>query len=466
MFFAHLDQVAEGDSTPGRRLLRRDGFHAFFQFDPKLPLELADERVARADGAGLELRDDADPLVDLRAEIRLLPSPCLASLADPLRKVVREFEFAGLRIHVPRGHASLAHLQALRDDGRHRALPQCRRRDLVPEPRTVRANRQNGRVDGHIFQARHVRTTQFADHESSPQRLNKKCLVYSLRHPAHPPDDSMDDDQIREFSEKMSERIASLEDKNAKLLETARRVEDPLLKPDLYRKVGIEPPKGVLLVGPPGTGKTLLAKAVANRTQATFIRFVGSELVQKYIGEGARLVRELFQLAREKSPSIVFIDELDSVGAKRLEIATSGDREVQRTLMQLLAELDGFNPLGEVKIIGATNRPDILDEALLRPGRFDRIIEIPIPNQEARMTIFKIHTRKMSVAPDVDYGVLAARCEGTTGADIHAMCTEAGMFAIREEREVVTMADFERAVDKVLGDNPVRSGDSSGAMYA
>ncbi len=238
------------------------------------------------------------------------------------------------------------------------------------------------------------------------------------------------------------------------------------MKPDLYRKVGIEPPKGVLLVGPPGTGKTLLAKAVANRTQATFIRFVGSELVQKYIGEGARLVRELFQLAREKSPSIVFIDELDSVGAKRLEIATSGDREVQRTLMQLLAELDGFNPLGEVKIIGATNRPDILDEALLRPGRFDRIIEIPMPGHEARMTIFKIHTRKMSVTPDVDYGVLAGRCDGTTGADIHAMCTEAGMFAIREDREVVTMADFERAVDKVLGESPIRSTDASGAMYA
>src|SRR2546428_306420 len=304
----------------------------------------------------------------------------------------------------------------------------------------------------------------------------------------------MDDDQIREFHEKLSERIAVLEERNDKLLESSKRVEGekrfvetellrlqkeikrlkteldrlkaPLLKPELYRRVGIEPPKGVLLVGPPGTGKTLLAKAVANRTNARFIRFVGSELVQKYIGEGARLVRELFQMAREKSPSIVFIDELDSIGAKRLEVATSGDREVQRTLMQLLAELDGFNPLGEVKIIGATDRPDILDEALLRPGRFDRIIEIPLPGHEARMTIFKIHTRKMSVTPDVDYGVRAARCEGTTGADIHAMCTEAGMFAIREDREVVTMADFERAVDKVLGDNPVRSGDTPGAMYA
>ena len=259
------------------------------------------------------------------------------------------------------------------------------------------------------------------------------------------------------------EDIGGLRDQ---IREIKEAVEDPLLKPELYRKVGIEPPKGVLLVGPPGTGKTLLAKAVANRTQATFIRFVGSELVQKYIGEGARLVRELFQLAREKAPSIVFIDELDSVGAKRLEVATSGDREVQRTLMQLLAELDGFNPLGEVKIIGATNRPDILDEALLRPGRFDRIIEIPMPGVESRMTIFKIHTRKMNVAADVEFAGLASKSDGATGADIHAICTEAGMFAIREDREVVSMADFERAVDKVLGDNPIRSADSSGAMYA
>src|SRR3990172_3299615 len=156
------------------------------------------------------------------------------------------------------------------------------------------------------------------------------------------------------------------------VVEIREAVEDPLLKPDLYKQVGIEPPKAVLLVGPPGTGKTMLAKAVANRTHATFVRLVGSELVQKYIGEGARLVRELFQLAREKAPTIVFLDEIDSIGAKRLEVATSGDREVQRTLMQLLSELDGFNSLGDIKIIGATNRPDILDHALLRPGRFDQ----------------------------------------------------------------------------------------------
>jgi len=250
------------------------------------------------------------------------------------------------------------------------------------------------------------------------------------------------------------------------ILELKESVEDPLLKPDLYRKVGIEPPKGVLLVGPPGTGKTLLAKAVANRTKATFIRFVGSELVQKYIGEGARLVRELFELARKKSPSIVFIDELDSVGAKRLEVATSGDREVQRTLMQLLAELDGFNPLGDVKIIGATNRPDILDDALLRPGRFDRIIEIPIPSYEGRLSIFKIHTHKMSIATEVDFDALAQRTDGATGADLKAMCTEAGMFAIREDRDTVTMTDFELAVDKVLGESRVRHETASGAMYA
>ncbi|TLZ70858.1 MAG: proteasome-activating nucleotidase [Methanobacteriota archaeon] len=247
--------------------------------------------------------------------------------------------------------------------------------------------------------------------------------------------------------------------------EIKEAVEDPLLKPELYRKVGIEPPKGVLLVGPPGTGKTLLAKAVANRTNARFIRFVGSELVQKYIGEGARLVRELFQMAREKSPSIVFIDELDSIGAKRLEVATSGDREVQRTLMQLLAELDGFNPLGDVKIIGATNRPDILDEALLRPGRFDRIIEIPLPEFEARREIFKIHVQRMSLEPDIDLDALASRVDGATGADIKAISTEAGMFAIREDRTVVTTADFDHAVDKVLGSTLNRDRDV-GTMYA
>ena len=251
------------------------------------------------------------------------------------------------------------------------------------------------------------------------------------------------------------------------LLEVREAVEDPLLRPELYRKVGIEPPKGVLLVGPPGTGKTLVAKAVAHNTNATFIRLVGSELVQKYIGEGARLVRELFELARLKAPSIVFVDELDSVGAKRLDVATSGDREVQRTLMQLLAELDGFNPLGNVKIIGASNRPDILDEALLRPGRFDRIVRVPPPNPEARIDIFKIHTKAMNVENGLDYDDLAIRTDGATGADIHAVCMEAGMFAIRENRDYVTLTDFEKAISKVMGEEePKQETGEAGPMFA
>ena len=234
------------------------------------------------------------------------------------------------------------------------------------------------------------------------------------------------------------------------MLELREAVEDPLNRPELYKKVGIEPPKGVLLVGPPGTGKTLMAKAVANATKATFIRLVGSELVQKYIGEGARLVRELFELAKEKAPSIVFIDELDSVGAKRADVATSGDREVQRTLMQLLSELDGFTPTGDVKIIGATNRPDILDDALLRPGRFDRIIEVGLPDVEGRQQIFKIHLAHMNVSKKVDPKKLAEATEGVSGAEIKSICTEAGMLAIRADRDIVMPEDFDAAREKVL----------------
>ncbi|MCL2334193.1 MAG: AAA family ATPase, partial [Candidatus Methanoplasma sp.] len=243
------------------------------------------------------------------------------------------------------------------------------------------------------------------------------------------------------------------------MLELREAVEDPLLRPELYAKVGIEPPKGVLLVGPPGTGKTLMAKAVANATNATFIRFVGSELVQKYIGEGARLVRELFELAREKAPSIIFIDELDSVGAKRMDVATSGDREVQRTLMQLLAELDGFTPTSDVKIIGATNRPDILDDALLRPGRFDRIIEIGLPDVEGRTQIFKIHMSHMSIDKAINPRKLAEVTDTASGAEIKSICTEAGMLAIRDGRDTVTERDFFQAKEKVMeaGRNKIKS---------
>ena len=223
----------------------------------------------------------------------------------------------------------------------------------------------------------------------------------------------------------------------------------PLIKPEVFERIGIEPPKGVLLYGPPGTGKTLLAKAVANQTKATFIRIVGSELVQKYIGEGARLVRDLFKMAKEKAPSIVFIDELDSIGAKRLDTATSGDREVQRTLMQLLSEMDGFNPRGNVRIIAATNRPDILDAALLRPGRFDRFISIPMPDSVARAMILKIHCRRMKLSEDVDIEKLASLTEGSNGSDIKAIAMEAGMFAVREERYSIGMDDFLSAIKKL-----------------
>ncbi|MDN5320731.1 MAG: proteasome regulatory subunit [Thermococcaceae archaeon] len=234
------------------------------------------------------------------------------------------------------------------------------------------------------------------------------------------------------------------------LMELREAIELPLKHPDLFEKIGIEPPKGVLLYGPPGCGKTLMAKAVAREVNATFIRVVGSELVRKYIGEGARLVSELFELAREKAPSIVFIDEIDAIGAKRLDETTGGEREVNRTLMQLLAELDGFDPRGDVKVIAATNRPDILDPALLRPGRFDRLIEVPLPDFTGRLEILKVHTRKMNLK-GVDLKAIAEMTEGASGADLKAIVTEAGMFAIRARREYVTHEDFIKAVEKVLG---------------
>ena len=243
------------------------------------------------------------------------------------------------------------------------------------------------------------------------------------------------------------EDVGGLEEQLQEVRET---VELPLLKPELFKKGGIEPPKGVLLYGAPGTGKTLVAKAVAHETNATFIRIIGSELVQKFIGEGARLVREIFNLAKDKAPTILFIDELDAIGSQRLKIATSGDREVQRTLMQLLSELDGFEQRGDVKIIGATNRVDILDPALLRPGRFDRMIDFPIPDEKSRTAIFKIHMRTLNTEEKINVRKLVEATEGATGADIKAICTEAGMFAIRKEAEIIIEDDFIQAVNKVM----------------
>ena len=232
-------------------------------------------------------------------------------------------------------------------------------------------------------------------------------------------------------------------------IQTVREaIELPLTSPELFKKVGITPPKGILLVGPPGCGKTLLAKAVANHTDATFIRMVGSELAQKYIGEGGRMVRELFSLAKDKSPAIIFLDEIDAIGAKRLDGSTSGDREVQRTLMQLLAELDGFDALEDVKIIAATNRPDILDDALLRPGRFDRIVTIPRPDEKGRKAILKLHTSIMSTKR-INIQRIVDKTEGYSGAELKATCVEAGMIAIRDGRSSVTNDDLMLAVTKL-----------------
>ncbi|CAN8288074.1 unnamed protein product [Cochlearia groenlandica] len=253
-------------------------------------------------------------------------------------------------------------------------------------------------------------------------------------------------------------------------------VELPMLHPEKFVKLGIDPPKGVLCYGPPGTGKTLLARAVANRTDACFIRVIGSELVQKYVGEGARMVRELFQMARSKKACIVFFDEVDAIGGARFDDGVGGDNEVQRTMLEIVNQLDGFDARGNIKVLMATNRsvtqshylalrklnfdfyvltklysrPDTLDPALLRPGRLDRKVEFGLPDLESRTQIFKIHTRTMNCERDIRFELLARLCPNSTGADIRSVCTEAGMYAIRARRKTVTEKDFLDAVNKVI----------------
>lgn len=228
-------------------------------------------------------------------------------------------------------------------------------------------------------------------------------------------------------------------------------IELPIKHPELFEALGIAQPKGVLLYGPPGTGKTLLARAVAHHTDCKFIRVSGSELVQKYIGEGSRMVRELFVMAREHAPSIIFMDEIDSIGSARSEGGSGGgDSEVQRTMLELLNQLDGFEPTQNIKVIMATNRIDILDPALLRPGRIDRKIEFPAPNTEARLDILKIHSRKMNLVRGINMRAIAEKLHSASGAEVKAVCTEAGMFALRERRVHVTQDDLEMSVAKVM----------------
>jgi len=258
------------------------------------------------------------------------------------------------------------------------------------------------------------------------------------------------------------DQVGGLEGQIQEIRET---VELPLTNPKIFADIGIEPPRGVLLYGLPGTGKTMLAKAVAHESQATFIHMSGSELVHKFIGEGAQLVRDIFQMAREKAPSIIFIDEIDAVGSIRTHDGTTGSAEVNRTMMQLLAEMDGFRTRGDIKIIAATNRIDILDPALLRPGRFDRIIEIPMPSFEGRLKILQIHAAKMKRDTDVDLEEIAKVTAEASGADLKAIVVEAGMNALRRNASIVNRSDFDVAVNKVLGDE-VEGSEESLRMFS
>lgn len=265
--------------------------------------------------------------------------------------------------------------------------------------------------------------------------------------------------------ERPTETYADIGGLDEVLMEVREAVEFPLTRPEAYARLGIVPPKGVLLHGPPGTGKTLIAKAVANATGATFLRLVGSELVQKFIGEGSRRVREMFQLAREKAPCVLFIDEIDAVGGKRTEDGTSSNREVERTLMQLLAELDGFTPRGDVRILAATNRSDILDPALLRPGRFDRIIEVPLPTEDALEQIFDLHTKTLTMGA-VDKQEILQRLGAASGADVKAICTEAGMHAVRKDRDSIEQEDFVAAITRLHRGTLMSHSQSSSDLYA
>jgi len=247
-----------------------------------------------------------------------------------------------------------------------------------------------------------------------------------------------------------TESYADIGGLDAQIQEIKESVELPLTHPELYEEMGIRPPKGVILYGPPGTGKTLLAKAVANQTSATFLRIVGSELIQKYLGDGPKLVRELFRVAEENAPSIVFIDEIDAIGTKRYESTSGGEREIQRTMLELLNQLDGFDSRGDVKVVMATNRIETLDPALIRPGRIDRKIEFPLPDIHTKRHIFSIHTGRMTLADDVDVEELVMAKDDLSGADIKAICTEAGLLALRERRMKVKSEDFKKAKEKVM----------------
>lgn len=259
------------------------------------------------------------------------------------------------------------------------------------------------------------------------------------------------DSTVRIIEEKPDVTYQDIGGMDVQKQEIREAVELPLVEHEMYRQVGIEPPRGVLLYGPPGTGKTMLVKAVANHTNASFIKVNGSEFVQKYLGEGPRMVRDVFRLAREKAPAIIFIDEVDSIASKRFDAATSADREVQRVLLELLNQMDGFDQTSNVKVIMATNRPDTIDPALMRPGRLDRKIEFPLPDRRQKRLVYNAITSKMNLGDDVDLEILVNKPDRVSCADIHSICQEAGMLAVRNSRYVITLRDFEEGYDKVVG---------------
>jgi len=285
-------------------------------------------------------------------------------------------------------------------------------------------------------------------------QLEPGCSVL-LNHKVHAVVGVLSDDTdpmvtVMKLEKAPQETYADIGGLDQQIQEIKESVELPLTHPEYYEEMGIKPPKGVILYGPPGTGKTLLAKAVANQTSATFLRVVGSELIQKYLGDGPKLVRELFRVAEEHSPSIVFIDEIDAVGTKRYDSNSGGEREIQRTMLELLNQLDGFDSRGEVKVVMATNRIESLDPALIRPGRIDRKIEFPLPDEKTKRRIFNIHTGKMTLSDDVNIEEYIQSKDDLSGADIKAICTEAGLMALRERRMRVTDEDFKKSKENVL----------------
>lgn len=285
-------------------------------------------------------------------------------------------------------------------------------------------------------------------------QLEPGCSVL-LNHKVHAVVGVLSDDTdpmvtVMKLEKAPQETYADIGGLDTQIQEIKESVELPLTHPEYYEEMGIKPPKGVILYGPPGTGKTLLAKAVANQTSATFLRVVGSELIQKYLGDGPKLVRELFRVAEEHAPSIVFIDEIDAVGTKRYDSNSGGEREIQRTMLELLNQLDGFDSRGDVKVIMATNRIETLDPALIRPGRIDRKIEFPLPDEKTKRRIFNIHTSRMTLSTDVNLSELIMAKDDLSGADIKAICTEAGLMALRERRMKVTNEDFKKSKESVL----------------